>query len=211
MAQLTTVPGPSRAELRARAKELREGYFDLALELIQRYGDVVHWKVGLQDHFLINHPDDIQDVLVVSHRAFEQGHGHADLRQIFGQGLTTAEGEAHRRDRKLMNPFFRYDHIATSFADSMTRYVNEAMEGWEDGGVIELHHEMMEVTLRIVAKSLFDTDFRSAELSEFGSALARAWRVWQTPIAAPLTGLVPHPHDGAGASGCRPPGSAGWA
>jgi cytochrome P450 len=185
----TMPPGPSRAELRSRVKEMREAYFLVHNEMIERYGDVVHWRVGLQDHFLINHPDDIQDVLVVNHRKFEQGHGHKDLRQIFGQGLTTAEGEVHRRDRKLMNPFFRHEHIATSFADTMTRYAVEAMERWHDGDVIEVHHEMMELTLRIVAKSLFDTDFQSAELSEFGSALARAWRVWQTPIDAPLQGL----------------------
>ena len=189
MTQTTVPPGPSREELRARVRDLREGYFLMHTEMIERYGDVVHWKVGLQDHFLINHPDDIQDVLVVNHRKFEQGHGHKDLRQIFGVGLTTAEGDVHKRDRKLMNPFFRHEHIASAFADTMTRYVGEAMERWQDGEVIEVHHEMMELTLRIVAKSLFDTDFQSAELSEFGGALARAWKVWQTPIAAPLAGL----------------------
>lgn len=189
MTELMTAPGPSRQELRARVRDLREEYFRMHLEMIERYGDVVHWKVGLQDHFLINHPDHIQDVLVTNHRKFEQGHGHKDLRQIFGQGLTTAEGEVHRRDRKMMNPFFRYEHIATTFADTMTAYTQEAMAGWRDGDVVDIHNEMMEITLRIVAKSLFDTDFRSAERSEFGGALARAWKVWQTPIAAPLEGL----------------------
>jgi len=52
----------------------------------------------------------------------------------------------------------------------MAQYAKETCDSWRDGQTIGLHEQMMKLTLRIVAKTLFDADV-AAEVDEIGSAI----------------------------------------
>lgn len=182
-------PGPDRREIVARAREIREEPAWFFLEMTQRFGDIVHWRSGLLHYYLVNHPDYVKDVLVTNNRKFIKGHGQGDLAQMFGKGLVTSEGATHRRERRMMQPFFRFEHIAETFSDSMVRYTSEMLEEWSDGDVVDVHQAIMSLTLRIVAKVLFDADFDGRMIDEFSAALNDAWRVMHSPIAGKLDSL----------------------
>jgi cytochrome P450 len=76
---------------------------------------------------------------------------------VLGNGLLTSDGEIWRRQRKLMQPAFHRKTLLT-YAEHMTRHAEHI--DWADGAEIDLSREMMELTLRIVCKTLFDHDVR---------------------------------------------------
>jgi cytochrome P450 len=74
-----------------------------------------------------------------------------------GQGLFTNEGDSWKRQRKLAQPAFHTRRIA-NYADVMVDYAQQAMAPWHDGERINLEHEMSSLTMRIISKTMFDSD-----------------------------------------------------
>jgi cytochrome P450 len=90
-------------------------------------------------------------------------------KRLLGEGLLTSEGDFHRRQRRIAQPAFHRDRIA-SYAEKMVEYAARTRERWTDGATVDIHQEMMRLTLAIVARTLFDADV-NAEADEIGSAL----------------------------------------
>jgi cytochrome P450 len=70
----------------------------------------------------------------------------------------TSEGEFWRRQRKLSQPAFHRERVA-SFVTTMIEETDRMLARWDDnvGAVVDVHAEMMALTLRIVARTLFST------------------------------------------------------
>src|SRR5947199_341988 len=78
-------------------------------------------------------------------------------RWFLGQGLLTNEGSSWLRQRRLSQPAFHRDRLAM-YAKTIAEYSHEAVSSWRDGEVRDLHQDMMELTLRIVAKLMFGVE-----------------------------------------------------
>src|ERR1044071_4670929 len=64
-----------------------------SLERVARIGDIVHFKLGPQDIYLLNHPDYIRDVLVTNNRNFVKSRGLEMAKKFLGESLLTSDGE----------------------------------------------------------------------------------------------------------------------
>ena len=60
--------------------------------LQERYGDLVHWRIGPQDVVMVARSDLARDVLVTHHRSFKKGPGFERAQIVLGRGLLTSEG-----------------------------------------------------------------------------------------------------------------------
>jgi cytochrome P450 len=83
-------------------------------------------------------------------------------RWFFGNGLLTSEGEHWKRQRRLSQPSFHRERIA-SYAGVMTNYAEQMLSDWQDGAVVDIHQEMMRLTLRIVVRALFNVEVEETE------------------------------------------------
>ncbi len=119
--------------------------------------DVRHLRAGSRRFYQVNHPDLIRDVLVTHDWNLVKGRGLQASRPVLGNGLLTSEGEPHRHQRRLIQPAFHHQRLA-SYADTMIHCAAEMSDSWSDGDVIDVHGRMMELTLRIVGKTLFSAD-----------------------------------------------------
>jgi cytochrome P450 len=117
----------------------------------------------------VNHPDYVRDLLVVNAHKFVKGRALQRAKTLLGNGLLTSEGAFHLRQRRMMQPSFHRDRIA-EYARVMTAFADEMANEWHDGETRDMSHEMMRLTLRIVAKTLFDTDI-TREADEVGTSL----------------------------------------
>lgn len=162
-------PGPKRSFPLAGILAYRRGPHVFFENLSRRYGDISYFRFSGLDAFMINHPDYIKDVLVTNHKHFKKGLALQRAKRLLGEGLLTSEGEFHRRQRRLAQPAFHRQRIA-SYGAVMTDYATRTSARWQNGETLDISEEMMRLTLAIVGKTLFDADVES-EAEEVGEAM----------------------------------------
>ncbi|PKY61305.1 cytochrome P450, partial [Rhizophagus irregularis] len=83
------------------------------LKWVQKYGNIIkHHEIFNQPALLILDTKIIQDILLNHVYDFiKPPHMLADAIAIAGRGLVFAEGEDHKRQRKMMNPAFIHNNI----------------------------------------------------------------------------------------------------
>lgn len=134
------------------------------------YGDIVYFKLGPREVFLLNHPDLIKDVLVTHHRNFLKSRALERSKLVLGNGLLTNEGESHLRQRRLVQPAFHQKRIA-DYGKAMVEFASGMSDKWKEGAAVDVHEEMMRLTLSIVAKTLFNTSVES-ETDDIGESVS---------------------------------------
>jgi cytochrome P450 len=164
------------------------------LALHRDQGDIARARIGNLRVHLIAHPDHVRDVLVTHQRAFMKGHVLQRAKMLLGEGLLTSEGEFHLRQRRLVQPAFHRQRIAV-YAREMVDRAWITGDRWRDGQTVDMDHEMMALTLAIVARTLFDADV-DTEADEIGSALTEVLRLFQTVFipGMQLLDRLPLPH-----------------
>ena len=143
----------------------------------REYGDIVHFRLGPQHAYLLNHPDLVKDVLVTRNDHFQKGRALQRSKRLLGEGLLTSEGEHHRRQRRLAQPAFHKKRIE-SYGAAMVEYAARASGRWQHGARVDVAHEMMQLTLAVVGKTLFDADVE-AEADEVGEAMDQIMELFQ--------------------------------
>jgi len=107
-------------------------------------------------------PDIIKEVLVTQNKKFEKAKTLKTSKLLVGEGLLTSEGEYHKRQRILAQPAFKRSHIS-SYANSMVNQCQKILDRWQHGETRMINLEMLEVTLSIITKTMFneeiDADF----------------------------------------------------
>jgi cytochrome P450 len=170
-------PGPKRGLPFSSLLAYRRGplaYF----QNLARYGDISFFRIGPQEAFFVNHPDLIKDVLVTNNQNFMKGLVLQRAKRLLGEGLLTSEGEFHRRQRRLAQPAFHRQRIA-SYAEVMVDYATRTSERWRNGATLDVSEEMMRLTLGIVGKTLFDADVES-ESGDVGEAMTVVMELFDT-------------------------------
>ncbi|MFZ0478482.1 MAG: cytochrome P450 [Terriglobales bacterium] len=129
---------------------------------VKDYGDIFYYRAGWIHVYFLNHPDLIESVLVRNYQNFVKDRVIQNSRWFFGDGLLTSEGEYWKRQRRLSQPAFHRERI-TSYAGVMTSYTEQMLSRWQDGAVVDIHQEMMRLTLRIVVRALFSVEVEETE------------------------------------------------
>jgi cytochrome P450 len=162
-------PGP-RSRIPFRLMSAMLGDTMAFLSRVHRdYGDVAAWRIGHRRLFLLAHPDHIRDVLVTRDANFTKGPALQMAKVTLGEGLLTSEGDFHKRQRRIMQPAFHAGRVA-AYADTFVHYARRMSDRWRPGQVIDVRDAMTQLTLEIVAKTLFGADLES-EVREIGHAM----------------------------------------
>ena len=151
-------------------RTFRRDALGFLLRTARTYGDVAWFRVGPYDLYLLSHPDHVRDVLVAGHHAVVKSRILQEARKILGDGLLTSEGDSHKRNRRLLQPVFHHQRIET-YGEVMADYASRASGRWNDGAEVDLHAELMALTLAIVGKTLFGTDVEEADAHQVADSL----------------------------------------
>ena len=138
-------------------------------EMHREYGDLVRYRALGREVFMLFHPEMTQDMLVNRARNHHQGRVMQRSRRVLGNGLLTSEDAFHLRQRRLIHPAFHRQRVF-GYGRAMVDFAERHQQRWHDGAVLDVHQEMMRLTLDIVAKTLFGTDVGS-DSREIGEAL----------------------------------------
>jgi cytochrome P450 len=161
--------GPSEGLKRWSLGPLNNNPLEYFTQIAREYGDVAGLRVLNFKTIFINHPDLIEEVLVTNARCYSKGRVLRANRHVFGEGLLTSEGDFWLRQRRLAQPAFHRERIA-SYAATMVEYTQRMLENWRDGEERDAQKEMVQLTLQIVGKTLFDADVER-DAQEVGKSL----------------------------------------
>jgi cytochrome P450 len=138
------------------------------LALFQRareHGDVVQLRFGPFRFYVLNSPDAIRQALVGQARRLEKGLNFGRAKRLIGNGLVMAEGDSHRRQRRLMQPAFHRAEVARSLG-TMRAVAVPRIAGWPDGETLALDRELRSLTLTVLTRTLLSSDIGPEAVDE---------------------------------------------
>jgi len=163
-------PGPKGLPIVGMALFLRSDPLAGMRQMTRDYGDIVHFHVMMQDRILLNHPDLINQVLVVQHAKFHKSELTRRITvRMLGQGLLISEGDFWRRQRRLAQPAFHRNRV-NGYASTMLEIAQSHIREWRDGEQRNIAQEMTALTLDIAVRTLFSTTL-PGESRQVGQAM----------------------------------------
>ena len=171
----------------------------LFTQLAGTYGDIAHYKIGHHHIVFLNHPEYIREVLVVQNDNFIKERTVQRTRMLLGEGMITAEGAVHRAQRLAAQPAFHRQRIA-EYAGIIVEEAAHIRDSWRAGEQRDIATDMMQLTLNVVARTLFATDLRQ-EVYELAAAINRIMGLYNFLIMLPAAEWLVH---------LRPPGLAAF-
>lgn len=155
----TAPPGPKARLISGVMRDYQADPLGFATRCAREFGDVVSARFLYVPCYFISHPDYIEYALVTHHRNFIKPVSFQSpfMRRLVGNGLLTSEGDFWKRQRRLAQPAFHRERI-NGYSHVMSDYAARTVATWRPGEVRDIHEEMMQLTLEIVAKTLFDAD-----------------------------------------------------
>lgn len=192
--KLSKAPGPRTLKFLLDLPQFRKdplgGFFQAALT----YGDVVRYR-GVWESHQLSHPDHIQQVLQANVANYRKGRGYNILKLSLGEGLLTSEGALWQRQRKMTQPSFQGQQVA-SFVSTMAENALAMLRRWEQhaaqGETFDVVPDFMRLTLNIAAQVLFTTNLEADAESirhtlDIGRdySVKRAWSIFPPPLSLP--------------------------
>jgi cytochrome P450 len=166
------------------ARELVRNPLSFFTSLTRQYGDIVCYRPAPDTAYLINHPDYIRHVLVDNNRNYSKAtYSNQVFKKVVGDGLITAEGDAWRWQRRLMQPAFH--HTRLERLDGLIVEATQAMlEKWqqryEQGQPVDIAREMAALTLTVTTRALFGVNL-GERVNTVGEIVNRAAHLFEKP------------------------------
>jgi cytochrome P450 len=150
-------PGPRGLPFLGLTLAIRKDALSTLSRVAREYGDIVRLPVAFQDRIFLNHPDYIEQVLVIQQAKFHKSElTRRIVGTLLGQGLLLSEGDFWRRQRRLAQPAFHRSRIS-EYGATMAESAERHIHGWRDGEQRNLAREMMALTLDVAVRTLFGT------------------------------------------------------
>ena len=152
-------PGP-QITIQDFMTNVKENPFDLLMDLIQKYGDIIYLKLQ-KDVYILSNPDYIEQIFTRDYKLFSKARA-AELRPFLGNGLLLNEGESHRQHRKIIQPLFLPKSIK-SYSNIMVDNIKHISDNWQDNTTIDVLQEMTMLAMGVMTESLFGINFRDRD------------------------------------------------
>ncbi len=123
--------------------------------LIRNYGNIVCYQFLGTPIVVINDPDYVREVLVTQGASFQKERTVRRMRVLLGHGLITSDEPFHMRQRRIAAPAFHRQRIA-AYADEIVQSAVAFSERLKPGEQFDVASASMELSLEIVARTLFD-------------------------------------------------------
>ncbi|WP_349509471.1 cytochrome P450 [Pseudacidobacterium ailaaui] len=156
--------------------------------LAETYGPHSYYRIGPSHVVVLQDPEMVREVLIVQPQNFIKERTQRRMKILLGEGLITADGEAHKRQRRIVAPAFHRQRIQ-AYAGMMVDRAVVMREQWRPGTEIDVAAEMMRLALQIVARTLFDTDVTS-DVQRINDEVNAIMRLYNFLVALPRAEIL---------------------
>ena len=191
-------PGPTGTFLLGSIPAFRRDILSAMAAGWREHGDLARYKLGPVVVHGVSSPELAAEVLTRFAVYGKLGEDNP-LRLVLGDGLlTSSDHESWLRNRRMMHPVFRRASIAGLF-DKMADCTRDTLarldERYRPGDPLDVHTEMMRVTLDIVSQCMFSANVMD-DLDRIGPhavdiAVNYAFSRLQNPFSPPVSWPTP--------------------
>lgn len=140
-----------------------------------QHGPVVHLDFGKIKTVVISDPELVQDVLVRRKNDFVKAERARNiLENLLGNSLLLSVGDYHAKQRKMIQPAFHANRIH-AYGEQMVHSTERLLSMWEAGSERDIHIDMTQLTMEIVAVTLFGSTVKEDAI-KVGEAIATLQR-----------------------------------
>ena len=138
------------------------GHPILLFEYLHRtFGNISCYKLFGTPIVFVNDPEYIREILVTQGAAFVKERTVRRMKVLLGEGLITSDDPIHIRQRRIAAPAFHRQRIA-AYGDQIVACAATQNARWQSRrnpeAPIDIAAASMELSLEIVARTLFDTE-----------------------------------------------------
>jgi cytochrome P450 len=121
------------------------------------FGRIAHYRFLGTTIVFVNDPEWINEILVNQVGSFVRERTLLRMKILLGEGLITSDDPIHMRQRRIAAPAFHRQRIV-GYAGQIVSNAAAARDSWSEGAEIDIADQMMQLSLHIVAKTLFDSE-----------------------------------------------------
>ena len=125
--------------------------------LLKTYGNIACYKFLGTLIVFINDPNYIREILVNQSASFVKERTVRRMKVLLGEGLITSDDPIHRRQRRIVAPAFHRQRIA-AYGDQIVACADAQQKSWQPNEQIDIAAASMQLSLEIVARTLFNTE-----------------------------------------------------
>ncbi|PYQ13509.1 MAG: cytochrome P450 [Acidobacteria bacterium] len=191
-------PGPRGLFLLGSIIDFKRDILQAMTRGQREFGDPVRYRLGPLIVHGVSHPDQAEEVFMDGKNVYGKLGPDNPLRLVLGDGLlTSSDHESWFRHRRMMQPIFHRQRLAILF-DKMVACSKEMLARWATcpaGDRLDVHHEMMRVTLDIVSQTMFSANVMN-DLDKIGPEAVNvtidyAFQRLQNPFSPPTSWPTP--------------------
>ncbi|GAA4138509.1 cytochrome P450 [Streptomyces griseoincarnatus] len=163
------------------------------LSQLRDHGDVVRLKLGPKTVYAVTTPA-LTGAVALSPDYIIAGPLWESLESLLGkEGVATANGTLHRRQRRTIQPAFRLDAIP-AYGPIMAEEAYELVERWRDaGGVLDITYESFRAAVRVAARCLMRGGYMDAHADRICADLTTLFAGMYQRMVVPLGPLYKVP------------------
>ncbi|MFD5010238.1 bifunctional albaflavenone monooxygenase/terpene synthase [Streptomyces chartreusis] len=159
---------------------------------LRDHGDVVRIKLGPKTVYAVTTPE-LTGALALSTDFEIAGPLWESLESLLGkEGVATANGPRHRRQRRTIQPAFRLDAIP-GYGPIMAEEAHALTGRWQSGETIDCTAESFRIAVRIVARCLLRGAYMDERADRLCAALDSLFRGMYQRMVIPLGPLYKLP------------------
>ena len=125
--------------------------------LHRTFGPISWYKFLGTPIVFVNDPAYVREVLINQASSFIKERTLQRMKILLGEGLITSDDPIHMRQRRIAAPAFHRQRIS-AYAAEIAAITTAESSRWQHGQTIDINNAMLELSLRIIARTLFDTE-----------------------------------------------------
>ncbi len=196
MADTKPIPGPRGRPVVGMIPEMASDMLSMFTNINNEFGGIAQFKLFSKPYLLITDPAYVKHILQDNYRNYIRGRSVETGRVLLGNGLPLIDGDFWLRERRLMQPAFHRQRIA-SLTETMSATIATHLDGWRakasEGQSLDMEEEMTQLTLAVIIQAMFSTRVTD-QVKALGEAfkvassfmLWRSQQMWAPPLWVPV-------------------------
>lgn len=159
---------------------------------LRDHGDIVRLKLGPKTVYAVTTPA-LTGALALDPDYIISGPLWESLEGLLGkEGVATANGPLHRRQRRTVQPAFKLDAIP-AYGPIMEEEAHALTERWASGETVDCTSESFRIAVRVAARCLLRGEYMDERAERLCVALATVFRGMYRRMVVPLGPLYKLP------------------